>query len=324
MNKASLLSTLVLTSFISLATAFAADPTHTTVVAKVNGHDIPFSKVTEEIRRQPVLGYKMSLAKDDAAKVKEVQKQAVDAIIERELLLEASVKSKALPDAEVTKSVNEFIKANYQSEENLSKLLKGMGTPIEQFKKELGDDFRIKGYLQKTLTQEVKPTEQDLKKVFDENPTRYAAPESVHARHILIKVEQNAPKDKVEASEKKINELYAQVTKPGADFGEVAKKSSECPSAPSGGDLGSFNKGAMVPEFEKVAFATKPGEISKPLRTQFGFHIIKVEGHKDASAPDFAAAKPSLERDFVIKKRIELVKAHLVELKKTAKIQVMI
>ena len=72
MNKASLLSTLVLTSFISLATAFAADPTHTTVVAKVNGHDIPFSKVTEEIRRQPVLGYKMSLAKDDAARLRVV------------------------------------------------------------------------------------------------------------------------------------------------------------------------------------------------------------------------------------------------------------
>ncbi len=86
----------------------------------------------------------------------------------------------------------------------------------------------------------------------------------VKARHILVKTEDIA-----------LEALYE--VQHGKDFGEVAKARSTCPSGKSGGDLGWFGRGQMVKEFETAAFALRPGEISRPIKTQFGWHIIKVE-----------------------------------------------
>ena len=86
----------------------------------------------------------------------------------------------------------------------------------------------------------------------------------VHARHILVKTEDEA------------NAILFDL-KRGQAFEAVAKAKSMCPSKSSGGDLGFFGKGMMVKEFEEAAFALKPGEISKPVKTQFGYHIIKCE-----------------------------------------------
>nr|WP_193407082.1 peptidylprolyl isomerase [Methyloceanibacter methanicus] len=86
----------------------------------------------------------------------------------------------------------------------------------------------------------------------------------IHARHILVKTEAEA------------RDLIAKL-KAGADFADLAKKNSIGPSAPQGGDLGYFERGQMVPAFEDAAFALKPGEISEPVKTQFGWHVIVVE-----------------------------------------------
>jgi len=100
--------------------------------------------------------------------------------------------------------------------------------------------------------------------------------ESVHARHILVLAEENAPEEKVAEAKAKIEAVKARIAK-GEDFGAVAKAVSECPSAPQGGDLGTFGRGAMVKPFEDAAFALKAGQVSDVVRTQFGFHIIKAE-----------------------------------------------
>lgn len=89
----------------------------------------------------------------------------------------------------------------------------------------------------------------------------------VSAAHILVKT-----KDQAEDLKKQISA--------GADFGELAKKYSNCPSGKKGGELGWFGKGMMVPEFEKVAFEGKEGDVVGPVKTQFGFHLIKILGQK--------------------------------------------
>ena len=88
-------------------------------------------------------------------------------------------------------------------------------------------------------------------------------PSQVRASHILVKTEQEA------------NSILSQV-RDGGDFGALAKQHSTCPSKDQGGDLGFFGKGMMVPAFETTAFAMNPGQVSNPVKTQFGYHIIKV------------------------------------------------
>ena len=84
--------------------------------------------------------------------------------------------------------------------------------------------------------------------------------------------------------------------KKGADFAELAKKKSKDPGASDGGDLGFFTKEQMVPEFSKVAFELEPGKISDPVKTQFGWHVIKVEEKRARKAPDFDQVKPQIEQ----------------------------
>jgi len=88
-------------------------------------------------------------------------------------------------------------------------------------------------------------------------------PSQVHAKHILVKTEDEA------------NSILFDL-KHGKDFDEIAKEKSICPSGKKGGDLGWFGRGMMVKEFETAAFSMKPGELSKPVKTQFGWHVIKV------------------------------------------------
>lgn len=131
-------------------------------------------------------------------------------------------------------------------------------------------------------------TDAALKKVYDEAAKQISGEQEVHARHILLETEDEAKE--VEAELKK-----------GADFAELAKKKSKDPGAADGGDLGFFTKEQMVPEFAAAAFALEPGKISAPVKSQFGWHIIKVEEKRARKAPDFAQVKPQLEA-FVVRK----------------------
>src|SRR5271169_592508 len=125
-------------------------------------------------------------------------------------------------------------------------------------------------------------TDDAMKKVYEEASKQITGEQEVHARHILVETEDQAKE--VEDELKK-----------GADFAELAKKKSKDPGASDGGDLGFFTKDQMVPEFSAVAFSLEPGKVSDPVKTQFGWHVIKVEEKRDRKAPDFDQVKSQIE-----------------------------
>lgn len=129
--------------------------------------------------------------------------------------------------------------------------------------------------LEKEMTQAI--SDATLKQRYEKTVAGLAEREEVHARHILVKTEDEA--------KMVIKELGK-----GGDFAELAKTKSTGPSGPNGGDLGFFGKGQMVPAFEKAAFAMKKGEVSgDPIKTQFGYHVIKVEDRRKAEVPAYDA-----------------------------------
>ncbi len=119
-------------------------------------------------------------------------------------------------------------------------------------------------------------------KVYDEAVKQMAAEEEVHARHILVPTEDEA------------KAVLADLKK-GADFAAVAKEKSKDPAAAEGGDLGYFTKDQMVPEFSAVAFKLGKGELSEPVKTQFGWHIIKVEDKRTKPTPTFDQVKTQVD-----------------------------
>jgi len=110
---------------------------------------------------------------------------------------------------------------------------------------------------------------------YESHQKEFRIPETVQVRHILLRVPEGADAKKEEEVRAKARMVGEQLTK-GADFAALARKYSEDPSSSRGGDLGKLRRGESVPEFEKAAFSLKPGQISEPVRTQFGFHVIQV------------------------------------------------
>jgi peptidyl-prolyl cis-trans isomerase C len=125
-------------------------------------------------------------------------------------------------------------------------------------------------------------TDEAMKKVYDDAAKQIAGEQEVHARHILVETEDEAKAVKAELDK-------------GADFAELAKKKSKDPGASDGGDLGFFTKDQMVPEFSAAAFALEPGKISDPVKSQFGWHVIKVEEKRNRKPPEFDQVKSQIE-----------------------------
>ncbi len=134
-----------------------------------------------------------------------------------------------------------------------------------------------------------------LKAAYDQRISQFTEPEKIHARHILIRVAQTASEKEIAEAEKEIKKIEGQIRN-GGDFAEIAKVSGQDGTAAQGGDLGWFTKEQMIPEFSKAAFALKDGELSAPVKTQFGFHLIKKEGHQDAKVRTFDEVKENLRK----------------------------
>src|SRR5271167_3935015 len=147
-------------------------------------------------------------------------------------------------------------------------------------------------------------TDEAMKKVYDEAAKQISGEQEVHARHILVESEDEA------------KAIVAELKK-GADFATLAKQKSKDPGAAEGGDLGYFTKDQMVPEFSAVAFALEPGKISDPVKSQFGWHVIKVEEKRKRKAPEFDQVKSQIEAYVTRKAQADYV----AKLREAAKIE---
>jgi peptidyl-prolyl cis-trans isomerase C len=139
-------------------------------------------------------------------------------------------------------------------------------------------------------------TDADVKARYEKEVAGMPKQLEVHARHILVKTEDEA-------------KAVIKALEGGKDFAELAKEKSTDPNKSDGGDLGYFHKGQMVPEFETAAFAMNKGDVSKvPVKTQFGFHVIKVEDKRDAPPPAFDKVKDQVRQIIMRDKYMELLK----------------
>ena len=146
-------------------------------------------------------------------------------------------------------------------------------------------------------------SEEEIQAHFDANKEKYAKPEEVSASHILVD------------DEKACQEIYNKIKNNEMDFATAAKEHSSCPSKEQGGSLGSFSRGRMVPEFEEAAFNMEIGEISEPVKTQFGYHIIKLDEKTPAQEVKLDQVKQTIANELMTMKQREVYVAKVEELK---------
>ena len=162
-----------------------------------------------------------------------------------------------------------------------------------KFKAELNkikDEMLANFAIEKAIANVV-ATDDDVKKFYEEHKEEFVTGESVEASHILVD------------SEEKANEILADIQAEKITFEDAAKQYSSCPSSQRGGALGEFTHGQMVPEFDQAAFAMNEGEVSGPVKTQFGYHLIKVTAKKEAAEMPFEQIKAQLKQQVAAEKQ---------------------
>ncbi len=138
-----------------------------------------------------------------------------------------------------------------------------------------------------------------VKAFYDEHPDRFHAPEKVRARHVLVRVPPDATTEAVDAARERAESARKRI-EGGEDFARVASETSDDPgSKADGGDLGFFQRGQMVKPFEEVAFTLEPGALSEVVKTDFGFHVIRVEEKKPAESRTFEDARRVIAREII-------------------------
>ncbi|MDW8141309.1 MAG: peptidylprolyl isomerase, partial [Candidatus Bipolaricaulota bacterium] len=260
----------------------------------------------------------------------ELQARVLDDLIRKRLIArELRRRQIVVPDGDINDrteiELERILKQNRLTEAQADEILKARGSSLAQFKRELRE--AVANYLQTEKLRDrivgtLQPSDAELSAYLEKNREKYDEPEQIRARHILIRVAEGASEAEVAKAKQQIEQIRQELDK-GADFAELAQKHSQDPgSAPNGGDLGFFRRGQMVPEFEESAFALAVGAVSEPVRTQFGFHLIKVEEKKPARQPALAEIRDRVLNDYVEEEREARFEAWYGDVKNQTKITI--
>lgn len=317
-------------------------------IIKVNNQNITQGQFDAEFDKQAGNGIAKALGidvKDDKNSFLYmlIKDRVVNELIVKALLnQEMQKRGIEVTNKDVDDAVKEIID-KVGSKEQLDALLKQNGISNSQFKKDLKEEVKMKKLAKELGSSNVSDAE--AKKFYNDNISKFKHPDKVRASHILISVnpqeieevvksdpsnkniDETAVKAKVaaevQAKEAKANQILAEAKKNPTQFAKLAKENSEdTATANKGGDLGFFAAKEMVPEFSKAAFSMKPNTISdKPVKTQFGYHIIMVTDRSAAGQDPFEKVKPSIKAYLENQKQIELIDKLTESLKKSAKIE---
>ena len=283
--------------------------------AIVNGVEISGDAVQFELDRLVRFYMSHGMTMDEVKRnVQKLEEKALAQAIGAKLLLDRAQEldiplMAADIDAEVSKVVTQV-----GGPENYKKALDAQGITEVQFRKELEKGAKVNKLVEQACAGVADPTEDEVAKFYEAHKAEFVVPHQVLCQHILVKGSDDAALDKIKA-------IRERIVSGGADFAEEAKKNSDCPSGQEGGSLGWFGRGMMVPEFDKVAFEMKKGEVSGVVSTQFGYHIIYKADEKGGGQQTLVDVHDQVKDLLRHETRGRAMDAFVAELRANAKIE---
>ncbi len=259
-----------------------AQPKADPVLATVNGEPIMESEVVGLLSQFAI----------PPGKEQEAYQTAMDLLVNTRVLSQFLKAQKVeVAPAEIDEVVAQYEKNMKANDSDLATELANNGTSMDEFKSRIARTLQWKKYVMQQATDDV------LKKYAEANKDVFNGSQ-VRASHILIKLDPDASQEKKEEAKKKLQAIKQQIESGQISFADAANKYSEDPGnvqTPSGGDLGLFpRKGQYIEEFSEVAFGLKKGEISNPIETEYGYHLIHVTDRKEGQPIDFAQFKDQI------------------------------
>lgn len=304
--------------FLATVTVQAAVPVG--IAAKVNGVEIKESRLQRALE-----GYMKEKGRNVGAirnprAYDKLRNEILDILIGQELLWSAAKKDKVISsDEEVERAFNQF-KAKFKQESDFVTVLERDGYTKKTYREELRQRLSAKKWVDEKVFGKIEVKDKEVHEFYKENEKRFVMPEQVRARHILMTVKPDADKKTIKKAKATLAKLKKKLKK-GESFEKLAKENSQGPSAPNGGDLGYFGRGAMVKPFEEAVFKLKVGEVSDVVKTQFGYHLIKLEDKQAERKLPEAEVSERVRQHLHRQKSEQALQDTLKSLKEKAKIE---
>jgi peptidyl-prolyl cis-trans isomerase C len=291
------------------------------VAALVNGEPIVAAAVQGEIKG--ILGrFQEQGRKPSETEMASLRESVLDKMIKLELLSQESKKAGiAVNTADIDNELKGY-KKGFADDKAFAKALGEAGITEAELRKQIGKNLTIQKFIDTKFKGKAQVTEQEAKDFYNNNQDKFKQPEMAHARHILITAKETEPKADKDRKRAKLVQIKKQL-KDGANFADLAKQFSDCPSKERGGDLGFFPRGQMVKPFEQAVFKMMPGDVSDIVETEFGYHLIKLEEKKPAKTVTFDEAKAKITAYLTQEKVTNNIEAFLAEAKGKSTIKIL-
>jgi peptidyl-prolyl cis-trans isomerase SurA len=291
------------------------------VVAVVNQEIITLSEL-EKWKGPLVAEIKTEDRLAKREQTREVLRKILDRLVE-EKLVDQEVKRLGLKVSakEMEGAIEELKRRNNLTQENFEKALVMEGLSLEGFKKEFEKQILRSRLINMAVRVEPKAGEKELREFYQKNRNRYRGVETYRPGQILFYIPKDATPEQIQEIRSKCQKVLDKIEK-GEDFGEMAVLYSEDASAKDRGDLGYFKRGDLLPAFEKEALRLKVGETSGMIRSEFGFHIIKLLDRKGGDPPPLEEVKEKIGLDYYQEEMDKAVKQYIATLREKAIIDI--
>ena len=309
------------------AVAVMADTIVEDIVARVNDQIITSSELKRS-REQLLTELKQQFGVEAGAKFAEREKDILRDLIDQRLLLLKGKSDGLTGDTELVKRLDELRKQmNLESMDDLEKEAQKQGVSFEDFKQNIRTNIITQQVIGRDVGSHIQMTQQDAQKFYKEHQKELDQPESIQLSEILVSIDKAAPENpkdpesKAVTARRKAEQLLEAIRK-GKKFEDVARESSDGPTAAQGGDLGIFKPGQLAKELQDRTFSMKQGEISDVIRTKQGFIILKVTAHNAAGMPTMKQIEPQIQEQLYLEKLQPALRAYLTKLREDAYIDI--
>jgi len=293
-------------------------PSSGQIAARVNGQDISMSSFNLAVQMQ---FRRRSLDRRGHEDLSAVREQALDTLIDNELLYQQAARDPIEVSEEAINRELARVEAGFGSRETMEEVLRSNDVSMDDFRSQLQRTLVVIAFVERDVAGEISISDSDLKTYYDAHPDEMAQQEGVRIRQIVVGVPPGASPERRAAARSRIENVL-NALQAGGDFAELAKTHSDGPEAQRGGDSGIVTRGGnALPTVERAALELRPGEISDIVVTQRGFHIIEVVESRPAGVIPFDEAKDRIRAKLTVRDRQERIAAYLVELKKDARIE---
>lgn len=283
------------------------------VVARVNGVGIPAQRLADELDKIT------SRAELPASRIASVEQNIVQRLIERELIRQATEAASIVVDrADIDRGVAKY-KARFQNDEAFEAYLQREGLTMSSIRQTVREQRALELLLVRRGV-DLHVTRAEAKAFFAENEHAYSEQAGIRASHILVKLPETPTREDRAQAQEKLGRIQERL-KRGVPFEQVALEMSEGLGAGKGGDLGFFSKGRMNKAFEDIAFEMEIGEVSAPVRTSSGYHIIKVTDRRTDRKKTFDEIEGQIVKSLENRKFFVARRALMVDLEKAAVIE---